>query len=97
MSEIDLQDYQEAYRQVIKEEETQAFYYHLVVYILVNLILVFVNLYITGSEFLWFVFPLVGWGIGIVNHYLYIRNVEEKIKKKQAQAEKITRNGDIEE
>ena len=45
------------------------FYIHLIVYIIVNILLVSIW-YITldSSEFPWFVFPLIGWGIALVIH-----------------------------
>jgi fatty acid desaturase len=45
-----------------------AFRWHAVVYTGVNLLLVGIW-YITGQGFPWFVFPLGGWGIGLVAHY----------------------------
>ena len=52
--------------------ETKAgFYNHLAVYLAVNILLVIINL--TGSpEFLWFVYPLLGWGIGLFLHALRV-------------------------
>lgn len=51
-------------------EEKIAFYVHLSAYIMVNLFLVVVWWFSGGSEgiFPWFIFPLFGWGIGIVAH-----------------------------
>ncbi|PEO36924.1 2TM domain-containing protein [Bacillus wiedmannii] len=46
-------------------ENLQAFYIHLTVYILVNLMLFIINISSDSSK-LWFVYPLAGWGIGIV-------------------------------
>ncbi len=48
-------------------EDLKGFYAHLAAYVAGNIFLVAVNL-ITSSEFLWFVFPLLGWGIGLVIH-----------------------------
>lgn len=58
----------------IARESAQAkveFYTHLVIYIAVNM-LIFVIWYITTGpgSFPWFVFPLFGWGIGIVANYI---------------------------
>ncbi|CAM3864659.1 histidine kinase [Bacillus cereus] len=50
-------------------ENLQAFYIHLTVYILVNLMLFIINISSDSSK-LWFVYPLAGWGIGIVIHGL---------------------------
>jgi hypothetical protein len=50
-------------------ENLKAFYIHLTVYILVNLMLFFINVSSDSSK-LWFLYPLGGWGIGIVIHGL---------------------------
>ncbi|MGN4613412.1 2TM domain-containing protein [Bacillus cereus group sp. MYBK71-2] len=50
-------------------ENLKAFYIHLTVYILVNLLLFFINISSDSSK-LWFLYPLGGWGIGIVIHGL---------------------------
>ncbi|HZG55370.1 2TM domain-containing protein [Paenibacillus sp.] len=74
--------YEEAKDRVKKLKE---FYQHLVVYVLVNFGLIILNL-ITGTW--WFVFPLLGWGIGIAAHGLSVfahrwgnNWQEEKIKE----------------
>ncbi|KWU65227.1 histidine kinase [Bacillus mycoides] len=50
-------------------ENLKAFYIHLTVYILVNLMLFIINISSDSSK-LWFLYPLGGWGIGIVIHGL---------------------------
>ncbi len=50
-------------------ENLKAFYIHLTVYILVNVMLFIINI-ISDSSKLWFLYPLAGWGIGIVIHGL---------------------------
>lgn len=44
-----------------------AFYIHLVVYVFVNLMLIAINLATTPWYF-WFMWPLLGWGIGLLAH-----------------------------
>ena len=44
-----------------------SFFVHLAVYIAVNVLLVAVNLLAT-PEHLWFYWPMLGWGIGVVFH-----------------------------
>lgn len=56
--------YQEAKKQV---EEIKGFYFHLVSYIVVNAALVVINL-LTSPEYLWFIWPILGWGVGLVIH-----------------------------
>jgi hypothetical protein len=79
-------------------EEKKGFYTHLIVYICVNILLVLIWFF-TGHGFPWFVFPLGGWGIGLLFHFLGVfvfsqggsawekREIEkeiEKIKKTQS-------------
>jgi len=47
--------------------QLRGFYVHLIVYVLVNAPLVGINL-ATSPGALWFYWPLLGWGIGIVAH-----------------------------
>ncbi|MEM9624288.1 MAG: 2TM domain-containing protein [Pseudomonadota bacterium] len=48
-------------------EELKGFYAHLAAYVAVNVCLVLLNL-ITSPGYLWFFFPLFGWGIGLAIH-----------------------------
>jgi hypothetical protein len=48
-------------------EEIKGFYVHLIVYIFVNLGLFLLNI-LSSRETLWFYWPLLGWGVGLVAH-----------------------------
>lgn len=62
---------EEIYEQAKKTVEAKkGFYVHLTVYILVNIMLVLIWAFAAGRGFPWFVFPLVGWGIGVLFHFL---------------------------
>ncbi len=65
MSEDEL--YREARKRV---EEKKGFFIHLTFYIIVNVTLVLIWAFTSGGGFPWFVFPLGGWGIGILFHFL---------------------------
>ena len=56
--------YQEAKERV---EEIKGFYFHLITYIVINAVLVVINL-LTSPEYLWFIWPIIGWGVGLVIH-----------------------------
>ncbi len=56
--------YQRAKKQV---EEIKGFYGHLVSYLAVNAFLLFINLKFSPQE-LWFLWPLMGWGLGLLLH-----------------------------
>jgi hypothetical protein len=47
--------------------EDTGFKIHFSAYVLVNLVLIAVNL-LTTPDKLWFYWPLIGWGIGIIAH-----------------------------
>ncbi len=51
-----------------KVEKMKEFYANLTSYIGVNSLLIFLNYY-TGWGHKWFIYPLIGWGIGLVFHY----------------------------
>ncbi len=61
---------EEIYRLARKRvEEKKGFYIHFSIYIAVNIMLMIIWA-VTGAGFPWFVFPLGGWGIGILFHFL---------------------------
>jgi len=56
------------YQRAKKRVETlKGFYVHLGVYVTVNLLLFLINM-IVSPDLLWFIWPLMGWGIAIVLH-----------------------------
>lgn len=76
----------ERYYQAQKRvKEIKEFYEHLTVFTLVSVILIVINL-LTSPEYLWFIWCLLGWGIGVVFHGLkafaisinFIKNWEER-------------------
>ncbi len=52
-------------------EELRGFYAHLAAFVAVNVFLLLLNL-ITSPGFLWFIFPLLGWGIGLAIHAVMV-------------------------
>lgn len=66
----ELEKYLEAERQLGAEDGRRGFLIDAVLYAVVNAVLITVNL-LTVPEFLWCLFPLVGWGIGLTFHYLF--------------------------
>ena len=61
---------EELYRKARERvEEKKGFRTHFAVYIGVNILLVIIWA-ATGAGFPWFVFPLGGWGIGVLFHFL---------------------------
>ena len=63
---------QDALRSVGKRvDEKLGFYIHLATYILVNGLLIAIDL-MTSPGTYWFIWPLIGWGIGVLVHGLSI-------------------------
>ncbi|KAA3657167.1 MAG: histidine kinase [Chloroflexi bacterium] len=60
--------YQKAKERV---EVIKGFYSHLTVYVFVNLLLFSINMIVSPNS-LWFLWPLMGWGIGFVMHALSV-------------------------
>lgn len=52
-------------------ETLRGFYIHLTVYVIVNLGLFLINM-MTSPETLWFIWPLMGWGIALALHALRV-------------------------
>jgi hypothetical protein len=70
-------------------EEIKGFYGNLIAYVIVNIGLMVINL-LTSPAYLWFFWPMLGWGIGVVFHGLKVFNYmpflgkeweEQKIKE----------------
>jgi hypothetical protein len=62
----------EAYERAKKRVEAKiGFYIHLAVYVGVNLLLIMINL-TRSPQYLWFKWPLLGWGIGVFFHGLSV-------------------------
>lgn len=87
----------EIYRQARKRvEEKKGFYVHFAVYIIVNIILVIIWA-ITGVGNPWFLFPLGGWGIGILFHFLgvfvFSRQTDWERRAVEKEAERLRKSG----
>ena len=63
---------QEAYHRAKRRVEARmGFYWHLGAYLGVNGVLAIINLN-TSPKYLWFKWPLLGWGIGVFFHGLSV-------------------------
>jgi uncharacterized membrane protein len=69
-------------------EARRGFVIHLVVYVGVNAMLVCLWFFVSGRGFPWFVFPLGGWGIGLVSHYFHMSAYREADRGRSASVEK---------
>jgi sensor histidine kinase YesM len=64
--------------------ELKGFYGNLISYSVVIPFLIFINLY-TSPKHLWFYWPMLGWGIGLVSHALKVFGVGRDWEEKQIQ------------
>lgn len=63
-------EHQDAYEKARKRFEAKiGFYIHLAVFVGVNILLIVINL-LSSPDYLWFKWPLMGWGIGLFFHCL---------------------------
>jgi hypothetical protein len=79
----------EAYKKAKKRAGAKiGFYIHLAVYIAVNIVLVILNL-ITSPQYIWFKWPLIGWGIGVFFHAMgvFVFTGKSAIKEKMIEKE----------
>jgi hypothetical protein len=78
-------------RQIV--EVKISFIIHLTVYLIVNILLIIINLN-TKPEVLWFKFPMMGWGVGLLIHGIVAflapalsglkeRMIEKELKKQK--------------
>jgi len=92
------EEYQAAKRMV---EAKLGFKIHAIVYVCVNVLLIIINVAIPvpegGKFFPWFLFPLLGWGLGLLLHYFLVIKTkgksletwkEEKIQEEMEKAKK---------
>jgi hypothetical protein len=73
-------------RETTWEDARSGFTAHAIVYVMVMAALIILNLaFLTG--FLWFIIPLVGWGIVLALHYLFLRRARNADGDRQARTE----------
>ena len=69
----EIRHYQEVRKRVGKARAIRIFVYHLIAYALGNIFLGAWNIFTfqnRGDEILWFYFPLIFWGVGVIIHYV---------------------------
>lgn len=86
-----LEDYKKAYREILIQYERKVFKIHLTLYLTINGALAVANLVFTPGKY-WVLWPILGWGIGVVSHYYKaVHRIEKDLLKKEAQAEERAR------
>jgi uncharacterized membrane protein len=66
------------------------FYIHLTVYVLVNALLISINLG-TSTKHLWFKWPLLGWGVGILAHAIATFALPRRMRTRRRRIEELLR------
>jgi len=80
----ELNEAKQRYRAMRTRSERRGFAIHATIYVLVNAALATINL-ILVPQFIWFPFPLVGWGFGLTMHYIFgVRRLSETLDREQA-------------
>jgi len=69
-----------------KVKEKIEFRIHLIIFVVVNSILATINLTLT-PEYIWFKWPLLGWGIGIILHGLRVNSTGKSMKERMMDKE----------
>ena len=80
---------QEAYAKAKKRVEAKmGFFIHLTVYIAVSVLLAIINLS-SSSDTHWFPWPILGWGIGVIFHFLgvFVFSGKSSVTEKMIQKE----------
>ncbi len=86
---------QEVYQRAKKKVEARiGFYIHLAVYAVVNSLFILINLS-TSPQYIWFKWPLLGWGIGLFFHGMSVfvfsgrklKGIKEKMIEKEIKRE----------
>jgi hypothetical protein len=92
---ISVRQYEQAEREITREEQHRGFRIHATVYALVNTLLIAINLYLitqTSEGFIWFAFPLVFWGLGLAMHWYFgVYRMEANIAAWQHRVEERAR------
>jgi hypothetical protein len=96
------QQYQAAYRQAERRVRAKlGFYWHLASYVLVNGLLIAIYLLTGpliggGNTYPWFIWPMFGWGIGLLFHFLgtfVFSNVSSDENRRRMIEEEMRRMG----
>ncbi len=89
--EVSLEDYKRAYRESLIQYELKIFKIHLMAYLITNGALLVANLLFTPGKY-WVIWPILGWGLGVVFHYIKaVHGIEAELIRKEVQAEERAR------
>jgi uncharacterized membrane protein len=90
--DIALEDYKKSFKEIITKKEKRGFKIHLACYLITNTVFLIANLAFSPEK-LWFLWPLLGWGIGIFSHYLKaVYFIERDMEKIAVAAENLVKS-----
>ena len=90
--DVTLADYKKAFRKMKAKNSKIGFIVNLTAYSIVNTALTAVNLLLV-PQFIWCVFPIIGWAIGLAMHYTFgVHFFERFMAACEAQAEYLAKN-----
>jgi 2TM domain-containing protein len=81
-AQVSLKEYQAAERELVVGDARIGWRIHAALYAVVNAGLALVNLLALPGE-VWFVYPLLGWGIGLALHYRQVRFAARSLGERQ--------------
>jgi len=81
---------EQIYKQAKKRVEARkGFFFHLIAFIVVNIMLVLIWAFAAGGGYPWFIFPLGGWGIGLLFHslgvFVFLQTSDKAAIEKEAE------------
>ena len=73
-------------------KEKKDFYNHIAIYVVINLLLVIIWAF-TGHGYPWFIWPLAGWGVGLIFHgldvFIFHKQSAWEVDEIEREADKI--------
>jgi hypothetical protein len=94
MSEIQFEAYKKAFRQLTIDDATKGFKGHLITFIIMNTIFIIINL-ATDPTTLWCLGSIIGWGVGVLAHYVGgVKLLEKKMLKMEGKAATVATGSD---
>jgi hypothetical protein len=94
MSDIQFEAYKKAFRQLTINDAKKGFKGHFVTFIIMNTIFIIINL-ATNPTTLWCLGSIIGWGVGVLAHYVGgVKLLEKKIVKMENKAATVIAGSD---
>ena len=89
MAEINHEKYKKAFRELTINDGKKGFKSHLTSFIIMNTIMVIINIS-TYSGTWWCLGSIIGWGVGVIAHYIGgVAILGKKLLKMEAEAESV--------